>query len=111
MNTGSLHRLRYVLLLACARLAHFGGAGEAGLQQAYIGPGAGIALLGSFFAVFSGFLSAVFFAVTYPIRLIWRTLRSGPLGWLRGLRSAQPGARVYVSLILRGGYSGERHLP
>jgi len=46
-------------------------------QHAYIGPGAGIALVGSFFAVFSAFLSAVFFVVTWPVRMVWRALRSG----------------------------------
>ena len=38
------------------------------LLRAYIGPGAGIALLGSFFAVFAAFLSAVFFIISWPIR-------------------------------------------
>jgi predicted AlkP superfamily phosphohydrolase/phosphomutase len=42
--------------------------------QAYIGPGAGFALAGSFFAVFAAFCSAVLMAVTWPIRLIARTL-------------------------------------
>ena len=42
---------------------------------AYIGPGAGIALLGSFFAVFSAVLSAVFFVLTWPLRLLWRSIR------------------------------------
>jgi predicted AlkP superfamily phosphohydrolase/phosphomutase len=46
-------------------------------HQAYIGPGAGIALLGSFFAVFSAFLSAFFFILSWPIRFIWRGIRGG----------------------------------
>ena len=47
------------------------------VEYAYIGPGAGIALIGSFFAIFSAFISAFFFAITYPIRIIWRGFRSG----------------------------------
>lgn len=47
------------------------------VQHAYIGPGAGIALLGGFFAVFSAFLSALFFIVTWPVRVLWRALRGG----------------------------------
>ena len=48
--------------------------------EAYIGPGAGIALLGSFFAVFAAALSAFFFVLSWPVRMIWR-----------GLRGARPG--------------------
>ncbi|MHC4304446.1 MAG: alkaline phosphatase family protein [Planctomycetota bacterium] len=55
------------------------GAGEpqGPIHQAYIGPGAGIALLGSFFAVFSAFLSAFFFVISWPIRFVWRGIRGG----------------------------------
>jgi len=38
---------------------------------AYIGPGAGFALAGSFFAVFAALFSAVILVFTWPIRLIW----------------------------------------
>ncbi len=48
-------------------------AGDAAL--AYIGPGAGVALIGSFFAVFSAFLSGLLFLLTYPVRLLWRAFR------------------------------------
>lgn len=41
---------------------------------AYIGPGAGFALAGSFFAVFAAVLSAILTLVTWPMRLIYRTL-------------------------------------
>jgi predicted AlkP superfamily phosphohydrolase/phosphomutase len=40
----------------------------------YIGPGAGFALAGSFFAVFSALVSAVVTLVTWPIRLVARSL-------------------------------------
>jgi predicted AlkP superfamily phosphohydrolase/phosphomutase len=43
---------------------------------AYIGPGAGIAVLGSFLAVLAGFLSAFFALLTWPLRAAWRWRRS-----------------------------------
>jgi hypothetical protein len=45
--------------------------------HAYIGPGAGFALAGSFFAVFTAILSALLLLLTWPIRLLWRLL----FGW------------------------------
>src|SRR5437879_10633532 len=42
--------------------------------HAYIGPGAGFALAGSFFAVFLAFLSAVAMLLTWPARLLWRAV-------------------------------------
>jgi predicted AlkP superfamily phosphohydrolase/phosphomutase len=41
---------------------------------AYIGPGAGFALAGSFFTVFAAVSSAIFTLVTWPVRLLFRTL-------------------------------------
>lgn len=41
-------------------------------DQAYIGPGAGVALLGSCFAVFLAILTGLFLLVSLPIRLVWR---------------------------------------
>jgi predicted AlkP superfamily phosphohydrolase/phosphomutase len=85
-----------VVGVAWAQLRKTGGEPDhLAIQQAYIGPGAGIALLGSFFAVFSGFVSAIFFAITYPIRLLWRTVRGG-----RALRRAK--ARRVIVLGLDG---------
>ena len=46
-----------------------------GVLIAYIGPGAGIALVGSFLAVFLAILSAIGIILTWPIRRIWRALR------------------------------------
>jgi predicted AlkP superfamily phosphohydrolase/phosphomutase len=43
---------------------------------AYIGPGAGFALAGSFLAVFAAFLSAVLLLLTWPVRLLWRAVFS-----------------------------------
>src|SRR5438105_4436622 len=44
--------------------------------EAYIGPGAGFALAGSFLAVFAAFFSALVLLFTWPIRLLWRALRA-----------------------------------
>ncbi|MFO0841737.1 MAG: alkaline phosphatase family protein [Gemmataceae bacterium] len=43
-----------------------------GQAQAYIGPGAGFALAGSFLAVFAAIFSAVLLLLTWPVRLLWR---------------------------------------
>lgn len=50
---------------------------------AYIGPGAGFALAGSFLAVAAAFFSALLMAITWPIRLITRSL----FGWRARRRS------------------------
>jgi predicted AlkP superfamily phosphohydrolase/phosphomutase len=42
---------------------------------AYIGPGAGIALVGSFLVVLAALVSAVFTMLTWPMRRLWRALR------------------------------------
>jgi predicted AlkP superfamily phosphohydrolase/phosphomutase len=46
-----------------------------GQQLAYIGPGAGIALLGSFFAIFIALASAVLIIVFFPFFLLWWAIR------------------------------------
>lgn len=43
--------------------------------QAYIGPGAGFAVMGSFLAIFAAMLSAVFALFSWPIRYIVRAIR------------------------------------
>lgn len=50
-------------------------AGPDGLHAAYIGPGAGIALVGSFVAVFLAMLSALVGLMFWPFRALWRFLR------------------------------------
>src|SRR5271169_4523349 len=47
---------------------------DAGRADAYIGPGAGFAVGGSFLAVFAAMLSACLMIVSWPIRLVWRLL-------------------------------------
>jgi predicted AlkP superfamily phosphohydrolase/phosphomutase len=51
--------------------------------HAYIGPGAGFALAGSFLAVFAAFFSALLLLLTWPMRLLGRAL----FGWRRTARS------------------------
>ncbi len=81
---GAMGRCAAVLLVAlAAALLSPTEAGD-GTHLAYIGPGAGIALLGSFFAVFSAFLSAILFLLSWPVRMVWRGLRGG-----RGLAKAK----------------------
>jgi predicted AlkP superfamily phosphohydrolase/phosphomutase len=60
---------------------------------AYIGPGAGFALAGSFFAVFAAIFSAIFTFLTWPIRLLARTL----FGW-RALRRSRVKRVVILGL-------------
>jgi predicted AlkP superfamily phosphohydrolase/phosphomutase len=46
--------------------------------QAYIGPGAGFALLSSFLVVFATIVIAIVSVLTWPFRTLWRALRRGP---------------------------------
>jgi predicted AlkP superfamily phosphohydrolase/phosphomutase len=43
--------------------------------EAYIGPGAGFAFVGSFFMVLWAVVLALFTLVSYPLRLLWRVIR------------------------------------
>src|SRR3989304_2705467 len=43
--------------------------------DAYVGPGAGFAFLGSFLTLLLGFLSAFFSLLTWPARQLYRALR------------------------------------
>jgi len=43
--------------------------------HAYVGPGAGFAVAGSFFALFTAILSALFIMLTWPIRYLIRAIR------------------------------------
>lgn len=47
---------------------------DAGTAQAYIGPGAGFALAGSFLAVVAAIGSAIVLLLTWPIRSLWRAV-------------------------------------
>lgn len=68
------------LALAClawALLTHWqrGASEPFTIVHAYIGPGAGIALVGSFLAVLVAMLSALMALVTWPVRWLWRMVR------------------------------------
>jgi hypothetical protein len=59
--------------------------------QAYIGPGAGLNVLGSLWAVLVGIVLALFAILTWPLRLLWRKLR-GPRDSQRGPDADEPDA-------------------
>src|SRR5438093_993951 len=71
-KTGWLLLLATLLVLLAPNPAH-----------AYIGPGAGFALAGSFLAVFAAICSAILMLITWPVRLFWRAL----FGWRALARS------------------------
>jgi hypothetical protein len=43
--------------------------------QAYIGPGAGLSVLGSLWTVLVAIALALFAVLTWPVRILWRKLR------------------------------------
>jgi predicted AlkP superfamily phosphohydrolase/phosphomutase len=47
---------------------------EPGRAEAYVGPGAGFAVGGSFLAVFAAVFSALVMFLSWPVRLLWRVL-------------------------------------
>jgi predicted AlkP superfamily phosphohydrolase/phosphomutase len=63
------------------------------IQTAYIGPGAGIALVGSFMAVLVALFSAFLAVLTWPMRWIWRAWRNR-----RALAKAKVGRVVILGL-------------
>ena len=62
--------------LVCALLAARGASEtDASTQLAYIGPGAGLALMGSAFAILIAILSALATIILYPFMLLWWFIR------------------------------------
>jgi predicted AlkP superfamily phosphohydrolase/phosphomutase len=55
--------------------------------HAYIGPGAGFALLSSFLVVFVTIILAIVSVLTWPFRTVWRAIRRGPRArpWIKRL--------------------------
>lgn len=67
----------WLVYVACVWIAHQSNQAHlAGRpEEAYIGPGAGVALLGSCFAVFLAIATGLFYMITLPIRMIWKLIR------------------------------------
>jgi predicted AlkP superfamily phosphohydrolase/phosphomutase len=63
--------------------------------QAYIGPGAGFALLSSFLVVFATIVIAVLSVLTWPFRTLWRVLRR------------RPRARPWIERLVIVGFDGQ----
>ena len=63
MKSNLLYGLGTALLLASANAA------------AYIGPGAGLSVLGSLWALLVGVALALFAILSWPLRILWRRLR------------------------------------
>jgi predicted AlkP superfamily phosphohydrolase/phosphomutase len=63
--------------------------------EAYIGPGAGFALLSSFLVLFTTTLAALASLLFWPFRMLWRRLRSGP----------RPRARIGRLIVI--GFDGQ----
>ncbi len=68
-------RFQLAASLGLALLASLPGSADPQVELAYIGPGAGIALAGSVFAIFLAIIAAFFALLTLPIRFAWQTLR------------------------------------
>lgn len=61
------------IVLPALAAAHF--LGDGGVRQAYVGPGAGFAFLGSFLSILVALLVSFLSLLAWPFRLAWRTLR------------------------------------
>ncbi len=66
---------------------------SSGTQLAYIGPGAGFAVLGSFLSVLTGFLLGAASLVSWPFRMLWRVIRRR-----RGFRKARVRKLIFLGL-------------
>ena len=73
----ALTRVLASVVAACVYLLLRAGAPDPDTtgQLAYIGPGAGIALLGSFFAILIALLSAIAVVIFFPFFLLWWAIR------------------------------------
>ncbi len=67
----------WIIFVVCVYVASQSESARAGgrAHEAYIGPGAGVALLGSCFAVFIAIATGIFYMITLPIRMIWKLIR------------------------------------
>lgn len=69
-----MHRVLHALLLATATVI-----GMAGPAAAYVGPGAGLSLIGALWAVLLAVLVALGFLIAWPLRRILKRRRTAPL--------------------------------
>jgi predicted AlkP superfamily phosphohydrolase/phosphomutase len=63
------------------------------IQLAYIGPGSGFAFISSFLTVIVGFFASVLSFLSWPFRLVWRTLRRR-----KGFRDARVKKVIFLGL-------------
>ena len=73
MKMGTISRQKTIQLLILSFFLMFAFPSTA---QAYIGPGAGFALIGSFFVMFTTLLSIILGIFIWPVRYLFRTIRS-----------------------------------
>src|SRR3954470_10508152 len=69
LGSALMRRLPYLFALAALALVL-----EPARADAYIGPGAGFAVGGSFLAVFAAVASAFVMFLSWPVRFLWRIL-------------------------------------
>lgn len=69
-----MHRVLHALLLATATVI-----GMAAPAAAYVGPGAGLSLLGALWAVLLAVFVALGFLIAWPLRRILKRRRTAPL--------------------------------
>ncbi len=85
--------LGWAVLLLGVLAAPEGPGQGAGPELAYIGPGAGFAVLGSFLSVLAGFLLSLASLLLWPFRMLWRVVRRR-----RGFRRARIRRLIFLGL-------------
>lgn len=91
-SRASLRQVLILLLLIWIYL-HATDPKSAGVQLAYVGPGAGFAFLGSFLTLITGFLLSMFSLLVWPFRMLWRLARRR-----QGFRHARIRKLIFLGL-------------
>src|SRR5436309_1997563 len=73
MKRADLFRAAFLVLCLFSLATHHGK--PDGLMLAYVGPGAGFAVLSSFLSLVAGFLIGLLSILIWPFRMAWRILR------------------------------------